>query len=574
MNSYENTFGIVGYFTPPSIKAEDSENRHFLAYRLPSNTIRSDTGLLSGFNGQKVAVDGYASPGFYHKINLLITDKNLKSSEVGTKLLELISEEDYSLSLAYISPHDNNFLIAADRTGSQSLYYSTPISQKIFFGTDIRLILYHNKNLLKIDQASVLTRLLIGYPLLDDTLFQNIKQLEPGEYIWHQGNRLLRGFHWKPIKKTALNDEEVIPEAKKVLKQIFSFLTNEEDYVLTLSGGSDSRFLLAAMIFSGYNPAICSFGRKSSLAISISEEIANKFKLEYQKIILNKKFLSDLAENAVEISSLSMGMLNWNYAHALGVLKSITPFSKLLISGSWAWDTRGKWEKGFSFMEKDGKHWQLEDFCSFDDWKDLIATDFIEESKEKINRSLQRAEERYKSIESSERAKVFAANHKNMKRMGPLTYTISAFVQPFYPLHSKSWIEFSLSLPDAYNRNEKLIWDFIKESIPDLMEFERDYRGISISSGYNPISWLTHSIALKIGVGEKPKLPTDYGKWTGKYLRLSMKEIWNNIGPGYGWILNKEFINKVLDKEEMCLKYSKQLNRIFSLLSFLQNISS
>jgi hypothetical protein len=117
------------------------------------------------------------------------------------------------------------------------------------------------------------------------TIFSNLVQSEQASILSYTGERLLTGNYWSV---SSLLDLPVTDISFNDFADFFTGLTEEaihhfrpSSVSLTLTGGYDSRLVLAALLRSGIKPRTFTFGNPLSRDVAIAKRISHKLQLTH-----------------------------------------------------------------------------------------------------------------------------------------------------------------------------------------------------------------------------------------------------------------------------------------------------
>ena len=127
-----------------------------------------------------------------------------------------------------------------------------------------------------------------GYMTGQDTLIENIKQIDSGEYIIFdkRENTLSTKYYnyffeksYKPIPSGNYSQMKAVSD--RVYQRLIQSV-NGKTIVIPLSGGYDSRYIAAALKDLNYEKVICySYGKKSSYEAGVSQAVARQLGFEW-----------------------------------------------------------------------------------------------------------------------------------------------------------------------------------------------------------------------------------------------------------------------------------------------------
>lgn len=230
------------------------------------------------FNNNKYYVKGY----LYDETNKLYKNEELINYFDGVNNAYEFREklEEANGVFDVIVKIDELIFAAVDRIRSLPLFYSIYNSN---------LILSDNANSLKdeigaleMDNVSVNEFLLAEYVTNEDTLYEDIKQIQAGEYIvFDEDLKELNKYSYYKFEHKDLYDiseEDLIEKLDEVHVEVFKRLIESLDgrtAVIPLSGGFDSRLVAVMLKRLGYENVICySYGKEGNLESKISKIVA------------------------------------------------------------------------------------------------------------------------------------------------------------------------------------------------------------------------------------------------------------------------------------------------------------
>lgn len=162
------------------------------------------------------------------------------------------------------------------------------------------------------DEESFFHAANMQYTLPDRTLFQNIKQLEPGKYLLAHQNNVQTFTYWdldykKDAPVAAVSDERLlIEECRHQLKEAVRLRMRADIPVCAhLSGGLDSSAVVALAMQVSENPITCfsvSFDEESYDEKTIAGEMAKKAGADFIPVKVSQKDLIEHLSDAVYYS--------------------------------------------------------------------------------------------------------------------------------------------------------------------------------------------------------------------------------------------------------------------------------
>ena len=229
----------------------------------------------------------------YKNENLLNYFENISTEE---EFRNAISNANGIFSV--IIQKDKKIMLAVDKTRTFPLLYID--NENEFIISDDSYFLRENyKN--DLDNVNSDEFLSIGFVMGEETLLQNIFQVQAGEYLIFNDNKLKKEFYFDYLTKkiSTKSFDELKSEFLDILRdsiQRIIKLANGRHIVLPLSGGYDSRLIASLLKQANYQNVTCfTYGKKNSPEVIISKKVANElgfkwFFVEYNEQSINQDF--------------------------------------------------------------------------------------------------------------------------------------------------------------------------------------------------------------------------------------------------------------------------------------------
>lgn len=144
---------------------------------------------------------------------------------------------------------DHLLFLARDRTGIKPLYYyQGPLG--LYFASEMKSILTVTDIPRRLNYRALADYLVLGYPLLPDTLFSAIQELAPGTWLQSSPAGISSGRFWKWQREPAfLGEEEALTQTEEAITQsLREHLIADVPVGALLSGGIDSSLLVAMLV--------------------------------------------------------------------------------------------------------------------------------------------------------------------------------------------------------------------------------------------------------------------------------------------------------------------------------------
>jgi asparagine synthase (glutamine-hydrolysing) len=206
---------------------------------------------------------------------LICKEGQSKEKEIGDFLDKLNGE------FAFVAETKDSIFCAVDKTRSTPLFYiktknSLIVSDSAYYLKD--------KTDQHLNEEKAAEFMVAGYVTGNETLFDDIKQVRNGEFLLYQKNeRLLNScYYFKFIHGNyyELPEDRLLEMLDQAFVNVFSRLVEStskqgKKLVVPLSGGLDSRIIVAMLKRLGVNDVICvTYGGKGNRESEISKRVA------------------------------------------------------------------------------------------------------------------------------------------------------------------------------------------------------------------------------------------------------------------------------------------------------------
>lgn len=198
-----------------------------------------------------------------------------------------------------------------DRYGMQRVYYYS-CNDRLYFASEAKALLAVCSELRQFDFRSLGEFFSFGCALENRSLFDHISLLPPGSlWTFDQGSRISKDYYFNPEiweSQRPLEPEEFYSAFRQAFIKILPrYLEPEGDVAMSLTGGLDTRMILANLKIAPGNLPGYSFGGmyNECYDVKISREIAKITHQQHQVFEVGKSFLSEfsaLAEKTVYIT--------------------------------------------------------------------------------------------------------------------------------------------------------------------------------------------------------------------------------------------------------------------------------
>ena len=211
-----------------------------------------------------------------------------------------------SYSFLLMERDTGTFNFVVDRRGSRPYFFSSLNGRSLFLCPDIKLFVESNKGKCKVDYASACEFISSGRFYGRTTLFNGVSKLGQAKIITanNRGFKIKKYWRLSFDEQIDVNDKTGLIENfdavfRKAVKRTLSATNNP---FLFLSGGIDSRIILAYLLDESEKIPVVSFGmdRGPEDDCGISEAVASELNLDLLKYELVIDDLERYAEQVVE----------------------------------------------------------------------------------------------------------------------------------------------------------------------------------------------------------------------------------------------------------------------------------
>ena len=198
-------------------------------------------------------------------------------------------------SFAIWDSEKSQLFLARDRFGIKPLFFSLQ-KNKIIFSSEIKSF-YKSKIMPfnpKYDNFNEF--LVFGYIAGENTLHENINELEPGHYFTWSNSNYVKKQYWSPKPNDIISNYSINDAFDKLENAVRTWLTSDVEVASLLSGGIDSN-ILAALADKNLN-GVTTFGGILENDHINNEELLISFSLEklmgkHYPIKIEDQFLED-----------------------------------------------------------------------------------------------------------------------------------------------------------------------------------------------------------------------------------------------------------------------------------------
>ncbi|NOQ25975.1 MAG: hypothetical protein GQ564_11485 [Bacteroidales bacterium] len=388
-----------------------------------------------------------------------------------------------------------------------------------------------------VNKSAITEHLVFGYPLLDKTIFTNIKVVKPEQLIQiNLKTNHITYDNWYCKSNSIIKDPQ--KTFYHLTEKHFTFLKNRinpEKWGNTLTGGNDTRLILNSFLKSNISP-ICITAKDRKFEIDRAKLISKHFNLDWQlidnnpNIVNNYSFwLSNGYTNGESMTSLAL--------NSTGIIDSLHyGYSGDLISGGVEIDSNQIKRKGFPYILKSKLDYNLLNLDTILNFTHFHADDILNEFSKSYNSTIEDLS--YSDYLLQER------KERNFRRIGSFSEGAKLGPIPIYFFHDKTIIDFYNNLDYKYLKNQNL---HIKLSF-----YKNWYLGIVPSANNLPVPSFTMNLFNKY-------IPHTYIKKVKKLQAKKLKKISFSDKSSYYNIYDEDYTQLDLDFELLYNSLKKEL---------------
>ncbi|MCH9028783.1 MAG: asparagine synthase (glutamine-hydrolyzing) [Bacteroidetes bacterium] len=230
--------------------------------------------------------------------------------------------------------------LVRDRIGIKPLFYSL-YDGKLIFASEIKAILKYPGFSSSENINGLSSYLSYRYPIGEDTLFNEIKSLNPGYYLEVAGPNVKKHQYWEiPINENNEDkgEEFYINRLREIMASAVKYRMRSDVHVgAYLSGGLDSSITVALMsnfMESPVNTFTIGFNEEGYNEFRFAKQVADKYNTNHNRMTMSS---TDYIENMVKLISYKDAPLGVPNEPALYVMsKELKKYVTVVLSGEGA----------------------------------------------------------------------------------------------------------------------------------------------------------------------------------------------------------------------------------------------
>ena len=371
-------------------------------------------------------------------------------------------------------------------------YYFYIKNQYFTHGKEILEVFRDSQQVWEWDFQALADYLIFNHPVDSSTLHKYIKRTSANTIISFENGRLEE----KPLQSSNENQSQSFSspyDSIDCLTTEVARWVNQENAVLSITGGFDSRLILATLLSQGIKPYLIVSGQKNSFDLNVSKSISKKFNLP----LLTTEFKSlDIIQNSNKTITATGGMLPithwaghlWATSYELN-LPIIVGFNGEFVR-SYYFD-KGQFSYLLDYIPDAYKKYLLGIIIN-SDFRELTNF-FIPEFQAEFSKNAEKIRfQRMMSFSNSntlEKLDSFFINSYTRNKTGMDISALSKHTSWIAPLCSSAWIKSLENLPRNWKLGSKFHRFAINELFPQLLSFPEEGAGEKITLNPKYLYW-------------------------------------------------------------------------------------
>lgn len=190
-----------------------------------------------------------------------------------------------------------------------------------------------------IDYRAVVQRLLFDFTLGEETYLQGVQEVPPGAILTFDGERCRLDKWFDPwtsfsVAGPTLDRCDGAERLKQVLADNIALYTEGAEHTaVALTGGFDSRSIVALLEESAADYELFSYGREGSWDVKIPQAIADRLQFQYTPILLGQAYEAEFSKYAELAVRLGDGITEFSQANIAYVYSRFLQDKRSILTG-------------------------------------------------------------------------------------------------------------------------------------------------------------------------------------------------------------------------------------------------
>jgi asparagine synthase (glutamine-hydrolysing) len=354
-------------------------------------------------------------------------------------------------------------LIANDRYGLRPVYY-TDQNGYLLFGSEVKALLQDKTFKRTVDDRSVSEFFFFGYILGNKTFFKGIELLPPGSLMMYARGQVRVERYWdfnfNPEDEYHTEEYYIEILSELISKAVKRRMKGNHRIGVPLSGGLDSRTIVASIDKEHYPIHTFTYGKQKCNDMRFAQMIANKLGTTHHYFEFKPE---DIAPYIEEVVYTTDGMMNIINLPRMQTNEEITEFMDVMLHG-WIGDSLIGSRNLIKDIPDDADNFQVfRDYAEIklpiDFFKDLFNDSYFPLFEENLSSSKEyilKMGEKVKSM--SNRSLFFNLKERQHRLIKGGFVFIRNFVEFRNPFSDYDYVDFCLKIPPKFKLNNKQLY--------------------------------------------------------------------------------------------------------------------
>ena len=397
-------------------------------------------------------------------------------------------------ALAIWDAQARRLLVANDRFGLWPVYFAEH-QGRLLFAPEVKGILADSGIPRAVNDTAVADFFHFGHLLGDETFFDGIEILPPASMlVWQEGRTTLKRYWDLELPEEYLGQPEadLVDRLAYLTRQaVERRLDDSGDHRigLLLSGGMDTRTLVAAINRTGFKYPTFAFGTPNGEDVRSARQIADLIGNPHYFVELTPDFLPRCAAKGVWLTE---GMMLSNVFYVLSPLPQVRESVNVIFTGDcgdWILGGASPAKKKFAnlsddvLMQRHYDHYYNRGLIPEGEHSRFFSEHYYRKIQGK---SVESFREHYRKVTvpgSTNKAVYFALRHEALRTSGYGIALLRSQLLPRMPYYDNDLVDFALQVPPALRRDRHIQIQVIKRLAPDLVRVPWQYSGLPADAG-------------------------------------------------------------------------------------------
>jgi asparagine synthase (glutamine-hydrolysing) len=430
-------------------------------------------------------------------------------------------------------------LIVNDHMGLRPLYY-VQLNGRLLFASGARAVVVAPSFERKVNPVALSELLSFEHLLGNHTLFEGVNLLPPASVMVYQEGRLNIRPYWElqfPETYEYHDEEYYINRWSTLVRQaVTRQMRGPEPLAVLLTGGLDSRTILALMDREQFSVRALTFGQPDSDDVHLAREVAASLDVEHHFFQLRPDYLIHLAEEGVRLTD---GMMNsCVHMQVLGPLRDMAKQARVFYKGYLGGTIHGLVVSSdllapFEEHVMARRLFQIRNrIFREEEHERLFAEPFYQQVRGQAFESFLVALQQCNSTWAADKNNYFDIQDEDRRfTLGGVELARSQAVVRT-PLTDKDFVEFALTVPPGLRQNKSYYRKAFAQAFPSLAKIPYEVTGLPLISCFRDlrirlnqlVRWHLQAAGLKWIPASRKHPYADYNSWMRTVLRGWVEE--------------------------------------------------